>query len=136
MAAPESYKKATTAQVDMLMRFTERPDKAMIAPGSEKQGHARAIQGRRYERAGLRRPLPGPAEVRRLCPHPLDQDRGRGREDVRSPQRRRQRDNAADQNLLLAALRRARRPLRGQLDGAGGAIGAAPRGACAPCTKL
>jgi PhnB protein len=33
--ALEFYKKAIGAQVDMLMRFKESPDKAMIAPGSE-----------------------------------------------------------------------------------------------------
>ena len=33
--ALEFYKKAVGAQVDMLMRFKESPDKAMIAPGSE-----------------------------------------------------------------------------------------------------
>ena len=33
--ALEFYKKAIGAQVDMLMRFKESPDKTMIAPGSE-----------------------------------------------------------------------------------------------------
>ncbi len=55
--------------------------------------------------------------------------RGRSEKNVRRPVRRRPSANAFEQNLLLAGLRRGRRPLRRLLDGrrAAGTAGAEER---------
>src|SRR6185437_11947089 len=42
--ALEFYKKAVGAQVGMLMRFKEAPDKSMISPGSEEKVMHSAVQ--------------------------------------------------------------------------------------------
>ena len=124
--AIEFYRKALGAEVGMMMRYKDSPEPpppGMVPPGSEnKMMHASlrigdttvmasdgGCQGKpSFQGFSLSLTVPSEAEADRR---------------VRRAGRRRAGADAVDQDLLLAALRHARRPLRRRLDGHGRAQG-------------
>ena len=122
--AIEFYRRALGAEVTMLMRFKESPEPpspGMIPPGSEdKVMHASLRIGDTTVLASDGH-CTGQADFQGFALS-LTCRRGRGRAAVRRAGRRRAGADAAGQDLLLAALRHGRRPLRRVVDGARGEV--------------
>ena len=83
--AAEFYRAKLGAEVVMLMRNRDAPDKpppGMLPPNSENKVMHMALEDRRHDGAGFRRQLQGQAELSGLFAVAHREGRGRGRPDV------------------------------------------------------
>ena len=129
--AIEFYKHAVGAKVTMLMRNKEAPDKpppGMLPPSSDdKIMHASFTIGDTTVMASDRQ-LQRRARVRGILDFGHRRERSGSRARVQRPRRRRAGAHAARQDVLLAGVRHAARPLRRRLDGTG--CGVTATGGC------
>ncbi len=114
--AIEFYRSALGAEVKMLTLSKECPEPNQSPAGHREQSDARSASDRRDNDLGVRRPLPGPAELRGPCLVDHRARRCRGRPAVQRARRRRPSANAAQQDVLFLALRHGRRSVRSVVD--------------------
>ena len=118
--AVEFYRRALGAEVTMLMRFKDSPEPqqpGMIPPGAEnKVMHVSFRIGDTTVLASDGR-CDGQPSFQGFALSLTVRQRGRGRATLRCPGRRRAGTDATGQDVLFAAFRHGRRPLRRVVDG-------------------